>query len=106
MLTRINAGQQAYSAIVATVPPYAAESRFVCGLLVGTPLKRGLVRFLWGRRANSRGWMSDCLARPQDLASVRRPHARTVDRSRRYAQQAGQAAPGENRPDRRLGTDA
>jgi hypothetical protein len=48
MLTRIDAGQQTYSAIVATVPPYAVESRLVCGLRVGTPLKRGLVGFLWG----------------------------------------------------------
>src|ERR1022692_3811506 len=48
LLTRIDAGQQAYSAIVATVPPYAAESRLVCGLRVGTPPKRGLVGYLWG----------------------------------------------------------
>ena len=36
-LTGIGAGQWAYSVIIATVPPCAAESRFVCGLPVVSP---------------------------------------------------------------------
>ena len=38
------------SAIVSTVPGYAAEFRFVCGIPVGSPPEREVVGILWGSR--------------------------------------------------------
>jgi hypothetical protein len=46
-LTGISAGQWAYTAIIATVPPCATKSRFVCGLPVVSPSEAKLVGLLW-----------------------------------------------------------
>jgi hypothetical protein len=46
-LNSVHAGQQAYVAIIATMPPCAVKSRFVCGFPVGLPPESRLVGFLW-----------------------------------------------------------